>query len=293
MPFPVLFGVNIDPTWHDPLLPTRLSQHAEQLGFDLITVQDHPYQPAFFDTWTLITHLAAQTSTVSFVPTVANLPLRPPAMLAKAAASLDILSSGRIQLGLGAGGFWEAIVAMGGPRRTPKEAVDALSEAIDVIRAMWSTERSVRYTGEHYQLQGVHPGPAPTDQPGIWLGAYGPRMLKLLGEKADGWMPSHAYLPADQLPAALARIRTAAEAAGRSPDDLRLIYNIGGNIGGIIGSDSATPFRGSVSQWTDQLVRLTADVGMNGYVFWPERDHDAQAEIFAQEVMPRVRNEVA
>jgi alkanesulfonate monooxygenase SsuD/methylene tetrahydromethanopterin reductase-like flavin-dependent oxidoreductase (luciferase family) len=71
-----------------------------------------------------------------------NLPLRLPSMIAKSAASLDLLSGGRVELGLGAGTFWEAVEAMGGPRRTPKESVDALEEAIAVVRAFWSDEQS-------------------------------------------------------------------------------------------------------------------------------------------------------
>ena len=79
-----------------------------------MTFQDHPYQPRFLDTWTLLSVLAAQTSTVRLAPNVANLPLRPPAVLARSVASLDILSGGRVELGLGAGAFWDAIEANGG-----------------------------------------------------------------------------------------------------------------------------------------------------------------------------------
>jgi len=288
MALPVLFGANVDPTWEDPGQPLRVAQHAESLGYDLVTVQDHPYQPAFFDTWTLITHLAARTSRVTFVPTVANLPLRPPAMLAKSAATLDILSGGRLQLGLGTGAFWDAIAAMGGPRRTPKEAVDALSEAIDVIRAMWSGERSVRYDGQHYRLSGTHPGPKPGNDLGIWLGAYGNRMLELTGARADGWMPSAAYLPVDRLAQAVRRVRAGAERAGRDPEALRLVYNISGTIG----PESTAPFRGSSAQWVDLLVRLNQQLGMNAFVYWPSADHAAQFENFARAVIPEVRSAV-
>nr|WP_256122984.1 LLM class flavin-dependent oxidoreductase [Streptomyces sp. LUP47B] len=117
-----------------------------------MTIQDHPYQAAFDDTWTLLTFLAARTRHVTLVPTVSSLPLRPPAVLAKAVTTLDRLTGSRVQLGLGAGAFWEAVEAMGGSRRTPREAVDALEEAITLIRAMWSGERSVRTHGAHYSL---------------------------------------------------------------------------------------------------------------------------------------------
>ncbi|MEI5102790.1 LLM class flavin-dependent oxidoreductase [Streptomyces sp. PmtG] len=286
MALPVLFGFNVDPAWADPQAPLRTVQAAEDAGLDLVTVQDHPYQPAFYDTWTLISHLAARTQRITLVPTVANLPLRPPAMLAKAAASLDVLTGGgRLQLGLGAGAFWDAIEAMGGPRRSGKEAADALEEAIAVVRLMWSGQRSVRFTGEHYTLAGVHPGPAPTAGLGIWLGAVGPRTLRMTGALADGWMPSLGFVGLDRLPEASARVNAGAESAGRDPATIRKVYN----LNGIIGPESAEPFQGSPTQWTDQIVSLVRDVGMNAFAYWPNADHARQLHRFAHEVVPAAR----
>src|SRR4051812_16032067 len=172
---------------------------AEQAGLDLIGIPDHPYQRRFLDTWSLIPFLAARTSRVRFFPDVANLPLRNPAVLAKAAATIDVLSGGRFELGIGAGAFWEGIAAMGGPGRSGPESVDALGEAIAVIRAMWSGERSVKAGGRLYRVDGVHPGPAPAHDIGIWVGAYGPKMLRLTGSLADGWVPSLPRLPLDRV----------------------------------------------------------------------------------------------
>jgi alkanesulfonate monooxygenase SsuD/methylene tetrahydromethanopterin reductase-like flavin-dependent oxidoreductase (luciferase family) len=92
------------------------------------------------------------------MPDVMNLPLRLPSVLAKSAASLDVLSGGRVELGIGAGGFWDAVEAMGGPRRTPGESVDALEEAIAIIRGFWSGERSVNVDGACYRVKGAKPG---------------------------------------------------------------------------------------------------------------------------------------
>src|SRR5216684_1534567 len=119
---PIQFGYFVLPDSMRPLRPLELAVRADELGIDLIGIQDHPYQRRFYDVWILLTAIAMQTKRVSVFPDVANLPLRPPAMLAKAAASLGLLSSGRVELGLGAGGFWDAIKAMGGPVRTPREA---------------------------------------------------------------------------------------------------------------------------------------------------------------------------
>src|ERR1700674_253733 len=222
---PVRFGAFVIPEATDR--PLQVAAAADELGFDLIGVQDHPYQRRFYDTWTLLTAIAMRTKRVTVFPDVANLPLRPPAVLAKAAASLDLLSGGRFELGLGAGGFWDAIKAMGGPVRTPGESVQALEESIHVIRLMWSGDRGIRFDGKFYQLAGAHSGPVPAHPIGIWLGAYKPRMLALVGRLADGWGPSLGGLKPRDMPAANARVAAAAAAAGREPSAIRRILNVG------------------------------------------------------------------
>ena len=185
-----LFGIFPTPNAEDRDAIIEQVLLADRAGLDLVGIQDHPYQRRFLDTWSLIPYLAARTERIRFFPDVANLPLRPPAVMAKAAATIDLVSGGRFELGLGAGGFWEAIAAMGGPSRSGPESVDALTEAIEVIRLMWSGEKTVSFTGSHYSLDGLHPGPKPAHDIGIWLGAYGPRMMRLIGSHADGWIPS-------------------------------------------------------------------------------------------------------
>jgi len=139
----------------------ELAAVAEVSGLDLVTVQDHPYQARHLDAWTLLSVIAARTSTVRVALNVANLPLRNPVVLAGSVASLDILGNGRVELGIGTGAFWDAIEAAGGVRLAPGEAVEALEEAIGVIRAMWAGEGSVRLDGAHHRAVGLHSGPAP------------------------------------------------------------------------------------------------------------------------------------
>jgi alkanesulfonate monooxygenase SsuD/methylene tetrahydromethanopterin reductase-like flavin-dependent oxidoreductase (luciferase family) len=260
---------------------------ADELGLDLIGIQDHPYQRRYLDTWTLIAFLAARTRRIRFFPDVACLPLRPPAVLAKATAALDRMTGGRVELGLGTGAFWEAIEAMGGERHSPADAVAALEEAIAVVRLMWSDESSVRFTGRHYRLAGVKPGPSPAHDIGIWLGAYGPKMLALTGRAADGWLPSlGGYLTADALPERQRRIDDAAEAAGRDPTAIRRALNVAGVI-----TDGPTdgPLRGPVDQWIDELSRLATEGRVDTFILWPEGEPAAQIRRFAEEVVPEVR----
>ncbi|ACZ29415.1 FAD linked oxidase domain protein [Xylanimonas cellulosilytica DSM 15894] len=274
------FGSFITPTHQDPQQPVRLARLSEDVGLDLVTFQDHPYQPAFHDTWTLLTWVAAATERVTVSGNVLNLPLRPPAVLARAVASLDLLSGGRAALGIGAGGFWDPIVAMGGTRLSPGESVDALGEALDVIRELWDTtdRRAVRVEGEHHRVVGAKRGPAPAHDVPIWVGAYKPRMLRLVAEKADGWLPSAPYLKDGDLARGNAVIDEAAVAAGRDPAEIRRLLNLGAP-------------GGSTEQWIDELVRLAVEDGIGTFIAMGD-DPDVIRR-FGSEVAPAVREAVA
>jgi alkanesulfonate monooxygenase SsuD/methylene tetrahydromethanopterin reductase-like flavin-dependent oxidoreductase (luciferase family) len=246
------FGVFIQPVAQQAGAVVELSKLADVVGLDLVSFQDHPYQPGFLDAWTLLSVVAAETTTVKLALNVANVPLRLPAVLARSAASLDILSGGRVELGLGAGAFWDGIAAMGGPRRTPGESVDALAEAVDVIRGIWRD------------------GPPPLHPIELWLGAYKPRMLRLTGAKADGWLPSQSYLELEDLPEMNARIDEAATNAGRRPEDIRRLININ--------ADLADP---------EQLAQLTLATGMSTYILSVNSSADLRR--FAEEIAPATR----
>src|SRR3981081_505834 len=115
----LLFGTFITPINRPAQQPVELAVLGEDLGFDLVTFQDHPYQPAFLDTWTLLAWVAARTKRVHVAANVLNLPLRPPAVMARAAASLDLLSGGRVARGRGAWPRGGAVAAAGGARPPP------------------------------------------------------------------------------------------------------------------------------------------------------------------------------
>ncbi|PZG53004.1 LLM class flavin-dependent oxidoreductase [Spongiactinospora gelatinilytica] len=285
---PLEFGYFLIPNVGDPLLVR--ARLADRLGLDLIGVQDHPYQRSYVETWTLLSMVAAVTERIKVFPDVASLPLRPPAVLAKAAASLDVLSGGRVELGLGAGSFWDAIEAYGGPRRTTGKARAALDEAITIIRGLWSGERSVRFEGEHYRVAGARSGPVPAHPIGIWLGVYGPKALALTGARADGWLPSSPYAPPDKLPELNARIDEAAAAAGREPGAIRRIYNINGTI---TDGPSGGFLNGPAEQWAEELTDVAVAYGMDSFVLWAEGDQETQLRRFAEEVVPEVRARVA
>jgi alkanesulfonate monooxygenase SsuD/methylene tetrahydromethanopterin reductase-like flavin-dependent oxidoreductase (luciferase family) len=282
------FGVSVEPLADPPDGAARVARAADRTGLDLVGLQDHPYQRRFLDTWTLISTLVPVTERVRFFPDVANLPLRPPAMLAKAAASLDVLSGGRVEMGLGAGAFWDAVVGMGGPRRSPGEAVRSIEEAIEVMRLVWSDERSLRFDGEFYSLKGMRPGPHPAHDIGIWVGAYGPKMLDLIGRVADGWVPSLGYSPPGRLPELNEKIDEGANRAGREPGEIRRAYN----LSGYIGDEGEGLLEGPVSTWVQTLTEFALKYGMDTFIYWPSGDHERQTEIFASEIVPAVKEAV-
>jgi alkanesulfonate monooxygenase SsuD/methylene tetrahydromethanopterin reductase-like flavin-dependent oxidoreductase (luciferase family) len=288
------FGFFLDPATGNPERTVEIAHILDDLGYDLIGIQDHPYQQKHFDAMALISYLLGQTERIRIFPDVANLPLRPPAMLAKEAATLDQLSGGRFELGLGAGAFWDAIQAMGGPAREPKEALAALREATTLIRAYWSGQ-TLRHDGEIYQAMGARPGPRPAHDIGIWLGVLGPRALRLTGELADGWVPSMAYVPPSQAAKSNAIIDEAARAAGREPSAIRRIYNIGGDVAPLVeagASDDDQQIVGPRNHWVNVLTHLAVDHGFSTFVLWGVPTAP-RLRMFIDEIAPAVKERVA
>ena len=263
---------------------------AETGGLDLIGIQDHPYQARFLDTFVLISDLLARTEHVRIFPDVANLPLRPPAMLAKLSASLDVMSGGRFELGLGAGRFRDAIAAMGGPNRSAGESIEALEEGISIIRAAWASTGSVSFEGRHYSVRGFHPGPTPVHGIGIWVGALKPRMLRLTGRLGDGWIPSLSYTSPAELLEMRKVVDDAALGVGRDPADIRRLLNV---AGAVAESPTRDLLVGPPQHWIEQLTEFAETLGFNAFIFAPAGDPLDQVRRFASDVVPGVREGLA
>src|SRR3984893_16052362 len=295
---PIQVGISIIPDTGSLDRSRELIRVADEGGLALVGIQDHPYQHHFFDTWSLIPTLLAETKRISFFTDVASLPLRPPAVMAKAAASLDVLSGGRFELGLGGGALPELIANFGGPRRTPGETVEAIDEAIDVIRLLWSEERSVSFEGKHYRLNDARPGPRPAHPISIWVGAFKPRMIRLVGREAEGWLPSLGVLTRDELRAGNEQIDEAADKVGRDPGSIRRLINLQGMIGdqpaprrsGLrVGFLAGEPLAGPAEWWVETIAGFEAD-GFDTIVFWPVDPSPRQVELLTGEVLPLLSN---
>jgi alkanesulfonate monooxygenase SsuD/methylene tetrahydromethanopterin reductase-like flavin-dependent oxidoreductase (luciferase family) len=282
---PLSFGVSLDPSAGAWAQARRLARTAENSGLDYVAVQDHPYQPGHLDSWTLISHLSAATDRISFLTDVADLQLRPPVMLAKAAASLSVLTDGRVQLGVGGGGIPDAIASMGGPARRGQDMVAFAEESLGVLRAALSGG-PVRLHSQYHDVDGYRAGPVPPKPVELWLGAQKTRMLAVTGRSADGWIsPLNIYVPPREVPSRQRIIDEAAAGAGRDPRMLRRIYNVIGVIGG---HGEGPGHVGEVRQWADTLAEWALELGFDTFVFWPATDSERQLALFADEVVPAV-----
>jgi alkanesulfonate monooxygenase SsuD/methylene tetrahydromethanopterin reductase-like flavin-dependent oxidoreductase (luciferase family) len=284
------FGIAVTPTADDHAGIVAQVLAAERGGLELVGIQEHPYQRRFLDTFALIADLLARTERLRFFPDVASLPMRPPAMLAKAAVSLDVMSGGRFELGIGAGAFWDAISGMGGSVRGPGERLGALEEAIAIVRAALDAgpdKRVVRGIGPHYPIPGYPAGPAPAHRVSIWVGAMAPRALGLIGRVADGWIPGGGTSRMAELPALGARIDESALEADRDPGSILRILNTSGTItDGAVGSG---PLDGPVDKWVDTLLAWTRTMRIDALIVWPPDAGTAMVERLAAEVVPAVR----
>lgn len=285
----LIFGIGIPASAAPGDDPVALAREAERLGYDFVSAADHPggADPSY-DTPTMLTWIAARTSRIKVASRVLAVPFRRPAMVAKLAASLDQLSGGRVILGLGAGYSDQEIAAVGGPAQSPAEKIDALAEAIQIIRGAWTCPGYTQ-DGRHYSVRDLEMAPRPQPSVPIWLGTFGPRALAVTGRLADGWIPSLGYRPVEEFPAMRRRIDEAALAAGRKPDDVRGILNLTLRL-----DPGAEPERDTVSGSADEVIEQLRDLlglGFTGFNFGiAGPDRVAAMSQVAQEVLPALRS---
>jgi len=272
----------------------RMASLADQLGYDMVAVQDHPYNPQFVDTWTLLTAMTLYTQNVHLATDVANLGVRPPAMLLKAATTLQMLSGGRVILGVGGGVSDGAVSGFGGLQvDSARDLGDAFAEALELLQQLQSAQgRAVTYPGKHHTLRNAQFGPALSIHTPIWTGAMKPRGLRLTGQFADGWfIPLNSYVADAELPALQKQVDDAAVAAGRDPKAIRRVRNLAGYItpDGMTASGRKGALVGPISLWIETLTRYVSEYGVDGVVFWPAQDQERQIAEFAELVLPEVR----
>ncbi len=269
----------------DPARLLDLAQSADELGFDLFSLSDHLHtgQPTL-EPWTALSWLAAKTERIELGTNVLGLPYRAPAVLAKAAETLDRVSGGRLVLGLGAGGYDHEFEAFGLPVRTPGRKITAQREAIRIIRRLWAGEPEV-FDGREFSVRDARIDPLPAHRIPIWLGTYGPRALELTGQLADGWLPSFGRIDLPRAVEMRDAVRKAAADAGRDPGSITYAANLTVRV-----DPAQTSHPGLVTGSVDEVVRQIAEVVRAGFTFLLLGPQSvAEQELLAREVLPAVR----
>ncbi len=273
--------------------PVAEARDAEALGFDVVSVHRDVLSgpPPSLETWTLLTWLAARTTTVRLLPNVLALPNRHPAVVAKMAETLSRLADGRLILGLGGGAIinHQAFGAFGLARRSAAETVAATEEAVEIVAGLLR-QRHFSHAGEHFTVTAAELQPRPAHPVPLWLGAFGPRMLDLVGRRADGWLPSMFLLPPPQAYRSLELVRRAASRAGRDPEELTYGYNVG-----VLVQEGAASRGGVVAGGPEEVAAQLAAFVRGGFSFLnlsPAGDGVAQRRRLAEEVLPLLRAQV-
>jgi probable F420-dependent oxidoreductase len=224
------FGAPVSGAWATPGNLAKFASQAEAAGYDslwtfqrLLVPEGSAMEPVYhsvLDPMVALGYAAAVTSRIRLGVAVVNMPYLAPAYLAKQAASVDVLSGGRLELGLGLGWMPEEFAATGGSmeRRGARTA-----EYIDVLRRAWAGGVT-EFAGEFYTLPTGRIAPLPVQRPGppILLGGTVPRALERVGRLADGWLTS-SRTDLSRIAEPIAVVKEAAAAAGRDPESIRII----------------------------------------------------------------------
>ncbi len=284
----MLLGLNVSTSSAPGVDPVAFARRAEQLGFDFVSASDHPCgSNSTYETWTMLTWIAAATSRIRVATRVLGVPYRPPPMVAKMAETLNRLSGNRLILGLGGGSSDEEFRAFGLGERTAGQKVTGLEEAVSVIRGLWS-QQAFTFDGRLYQTSAAELEPKPEHHIPIWLGTFGPQALALTGRLADGWIPSLGYAPPERIPAMRERVLAGAAEAGRDPDQVTCVYNVPVRV-----TDRPESDPGLVSGRAEDIVERLggfAELGFTGLnLMLPEAERADQLDRVGAEVVPRLR----
>lgn len=228
-----------------------IAKHGEDLGYDLLSTGDHivvphnitstyPYSETgawpgagsgeYLEQLTVLSFLAGQTQTIQLVTSVLIVPHRNPLVAAKQLATLDVLSKGRVVVGVGVGWMREEFEALGLPPFSERGAVT--DEYLNIFKEVW-TQDNPSFKGEYFQFEPLDflPKPVQKPHPPIWVGGESRRALRRTARFANGWYPiaANPQFPLagpEQLKASLERLASFAEAEGRSIDEFDIVYRV-------------------------------------------------------------------
>jgi len=295
----IVFGFGALSTFDETLELLRLAQLAEREGLDVFSLSDHPYLGDRLDAYAALGFVLGATSRLTGFVNVTSLPTRPPVMLSRTLTTLSALSVGRFVFGVGAGGVWDRISDMGVNPPSGGAAVDALEDAIVLVRKLSGGGPPVTHSGSHYQVREVEPTPYPA--PSVWTGSVGPKSLAVTGRIADGWIPGYgADWASPRYRESRPMIDEAAASAGRDPREIRTVFNLPSRITEQPLDSTRGPdgewLGGSVEQWVEELTMSVLEYDAAGFMFFtPEWTAPDEVSLgrWAAEIAPAVREAVA
>ena len=295
----VMFGVGLENGVHQVDELIGHARFADDAGLDLFSLSDHPSFADRLDAYAALGFALGATHDITGAVIMTNLLSRPAPILSRAATTLSTISRGRFALGLGAGGSWEEIVALGVPRLSPGARTRALEEAILLIRALSGGGDPVTFDGEYYQVEALAPAAAAT--PPIWVGALGPKTLAVTGRQADGWIPGHlADWRSSEVATSRPLVDEAAVAAGRDPAAIATIYNVSGQIRQdplpSTRNEDGRWIGGGVAQWVEELTSAVLEHGAGAFIYLVrpgESIGETTLHLWAHEIVPAVRDAIA
>jgi len=186
------FGVVMQSSWSaEELIST--AEVAEREGFDFLCISDHylmPFSNSSVDTWTVLAAIAARTERIRIGTCVTPIPFRPPQLLAKTVTTVDRISNGRVNLGVGAGWYRPEFDAYS-RWSDDRTRVSMTIEGIELLNRLWSSAEPFDFAGKHFSAKGaiLEPKPVQKPHPPLWFGTNGKYMLKMARRYASGWVP--------------------------------------------------------------------------------------------------------
>jgi len=288
------FGLPVSGAWATPENVGRFAGRAEELGYHslwtfqrLLVGADQPLDPVYrsvLDPLVSLAFVAAHTSRIRLGVAVVNLPFVSPTYLAKQAATLDVLSRGRLDLGLGVGWSPVEFAATGA---TEERRGARAEEYLTVLRTLWAAGVS-EFQGEFYTVPPSRMAPPPVQRPGppLLLGGSAPAALRRAGRLADGWV-SRSGTDLSRIGDDIAVVRAAADSAGRDPAALRVVCRgvLRPGTRGPLLSGSVEQIRGDTARLAEQgVTELFYDLNWDPLIGSPDADPDA-ATRRAEELM--------
>jgi len=228
-----------------------MTKEAERVGYDSVWVSDHflspEGRPYALESWTVLSALASLTHKIRLGTYVLCNQFRHPSLVARMAATLDNISKGRLELGIGAGWLKAEHYAFGFDWDKHSNRVERLKEAVEIVKKLW-TETQVSFDGRYFQLRDatLEPKPFQRPHPPLWIGGNSEAIREVIAETGDGWIP---VLPKpQQMATGVADIKKKMEHFGKDAQKLRVAY--GGSGCALIAEDEK-----SVNELADPLVR--------------------------------------